>query len=110
MGSSYDWAYLTTPQPNAAGRSLSWPRGKVLGGSSAINGMYLVRPSEVEVDAWANMIDGGSTSWSWDAMFAAMKASETFTPPDSQTAQTADIEYVTTSRGTSGPVQASYPG
>lgn len=38
LGTSYDWAYVTEPQAGAGGRSLGWPRGKVLGGSTAVNG------------------------------------------------------------------------
>ena len=47
------------PQPGAANRAITWPRGKVLGGSSAINGLYAVRPSKLEVDAWGALVPGG---------------------------------------------------
>ncbi|KAG6846157.1 hypothetical protein H0H93_015682, partial [Arthromyces matolae] len=57
VGTSYDWQHKTVPQPNANSRVLSWPRGKVLGGSSAINGMYYVRPSQIEVDTWNSLLD-----------------------------------------------------
>ena len=58
-----------------AGRNLPWPRGKVLGGSSAVNGMYMVRPSAREMDTWSALQGGadGATAWGWDSMFAAMK-------------------------------------
>ncbi|KAI8984795.1 GMC oxidoreductase [Trametes punicea] len=109
-GTPYDWQYTTAKQPNAANRALSWPRGKLLGGSSAMNGLYTVRPSKIEVDAWASLVDGASDKWSWDALFNAMKDSETFTPPSSQVQQAGDIQYNASSRGTSGPVHATYPG
>ncbi|EMD39391.1 hypothetical protein CERSUDRAFT_47053 [Gelatoporia subvermispora B] len=109
LGTSYDWAYTTVPQPSAGNRSLPWPRGKVLGGSSAINGMYLVRPSAEEVDAWSSMVDSGS-QWSWDSLFSAMKTSETFTPPSPQIQAEGNILYDNSSRGFSGPLHASYPG
>jgi len=109
VGTSYDWAYETVAQPSADNRALSWPRGKVLGGSSAINGMYLVRPSEIEVNAWASMIENGSM-WNWDNMYAAMKKSETYTPPAVNVQSTAKIEYSNSSHGFSGPLHASYPG
>ncbi|KZT01003.1 GMC oxidoreductase [Laetiporus sulphureus 93-53] len=106
---SYDWGYETVAQTNLDNRQVYWPRGKVLGGSSAINGMYLVRPSELEVNAWAAMIDGGST-WSWDNLFAAMKQSETYTPATTAVNDVVHIEYSNSSHGFTGPLHASYPG
>lgn len=81
-------------------------------GSSAINGLYLTRPGEIEVDAWSGMLGDmdGAENWSWDSLYAAMKKSETFTPPSSAIAQEGDITWNAASRGTSGPIQASYPG
>ncbi|KAI0941000.1 hypothetical protein AcV7_003223 [Taiwanofungus camphoratus] len=109
LDTSYDWAYTTAPQPQANNRALPWPRGKVLGGSSAINGMYLVRPSALEVNAWAGMIDGGS-QWNWDTLFAAMKKSEDFTPPSPQIQAEGNILYSNASHGFSGPLHSTYPG
>ncbi|KAI0637465.1 GMC oxidoreductase [Trametes polyzona] len=109
-GTSYDWQYTTVKQPNAGNRVLPWARGKVLGGSSAMNGMYTVRPSKIEVDAWAGLIDSGSDKWNWDALFTNMKESEKFTPPSSDVQATGNIKYDAASRGTSGPVHATYPG
>ena len=100
---------MTVNQPNAANRQISWPRGKVLGGSSAVNGMYAVRPSKVEVDIWASMINGGDL-WNWNSLFANMKKSENFTAPSSDVQQAGDIMYAASSHGTSGPVHVSYPG
>lgn len=108
-GSSYDWAYSTVAQPNAGNRTMYWPCGKVLGGSSAMNGMYHVRPSQVEIDAWAGLIDGGD-KWKWDNFFQGLQNSETFTPPSSDVQAIAKIEYDASSRGTKGPIHASYPG
>ena len=71
----YDWQYYTEPQPELQNRNISWPRGKGIGGSSAVNGMYLVRPSALEVDTWSQMQNNqaGATAWSWDSLFEAMK-------------------------------------
>ncbi|CCM05590.1 uncharacterized protein FIBRA_07818 [Fibroporia radiculosa] len=109
VGTSYDWAYETVPQPNADNRQIAWPRGKVLGGSSAINGLYLVRPSEVELNAWAGLVDNGSI-WAWNNLYAAMKSSESYSPPSTTVQDTAKIEYANSSHGFSGPLHASYPG
>jgi choline dehydrogenase len=110
--SEYDWAYVTSAQQNLAGRGVSWPRGKVLGGSSAINGMYLVRPSQIEVDAWSAMMGDaeGASAWSWSEFDSAMKKSETFTPPNDDVKTLAKIEYNADSFGSNGPIHASYPG
>ena len=49
----YNWRYHTEPVPSLGGRSLYWPRGKVLGGSSTINGMVYVRGNRHDYDRWA---------------------------------------------------------
>ena len=58
-----DWGYMTVVQPNLAGRSLYWPRGKMLGGSSSMNAMMHVRGNRADYDAWAAL---GNTGWSYD--------------------------------------------
>ena len=58
-----NWMYRTEPDPGAGGRRLSWPRGKVLGGSSSINAMLYVRGQPQDYDGWAQ---GGLSGWSWD--------------------------------------------
>ncbi|EPS94895.1 hypothetical protein FOMPIDRAFT_1133514 [Fomitopsis schrenkii] len=108
VGSPYDWQYTTTKQPNAGDRAISWPRGKVLGGSSAINGMYLVRPSALEVNSWSSLVENGSI-WNWDNLFGDMKKSETYTGPDSQVQSVVTIDVNKSSHGTDGPLHASYP-
>ncbi|KAI0684004.1 GMC oxidoreductase [Cytidiella melzeri] len=110
LGSSYDWSYTTVNQSGANNRPITWPRGKVLGGSSAINGMYMVRPDKDEVDAWAALVPGGSDNWSWESLFDGMQASETFTPPSDAVQQAGNIEWNTVSHGASGPVHVTYPG
>lgn len=113
VGGAADWSFQTVAQTNADNRQLTWPRGKVLGGSSAINGMYAVRPSQIEYDAWAALLadqdSSASSKWGWDAMYAAMKKSETYGAPTSEATATIEIEASSSSRGTTGPVHASYP-
>jgi choline dehydrogenase len=58
-----DWAYETVPQRHAAGRSLGWPRGRVLGGSSCLNAMIWVRGAPADFDTWAYL---GADGWSWE--------------------------------------------
>ncbi len=56
-----NWGYVTEPQRHLDGRRIKWPRGKVLGGSSTINGMMYVRGNAADYDAWAQM---SCTGWS----------------------------------------------
>lgn len=58
----FDWGYYTAPQPNAAGRRIPYVRGRVLGGSSAINGMVYVRGNRQNYDDWAAE---GCDGWAW---------------------------------------------
>lgn len=63
IGSEYDWQFTTTAQPGLAGRSLAWPRGRVLGGTSALNLMAWNRGHLEDYDAWAKL---GNAGWGWD--------------------------------------------
>ncbi len=58
----YDWGFVTEPEPHLGGRRLAVPRGKVLGGSSSINGMVFVRGHARDFDHWADM---GAAGWSY---------------------------------------------
>ena len=58
-----DWRYRTEPEPSLNGRSLDWPRGKVLGGSSSINGLLYVRGQPQDFDHWRQL---GNAGWSYD--------------------------------------------
>ncbi|MDP9045673.1 MAG: GMC family oxidoreductase N-terminal domain-containing protein [Pseudomonadota bacterium] len=62
-----DWCYATDPEPGLNGRSLRYPRGKVLGGSSSINGMIYMRGQARDYDRWgAGDGHGANPGWSWD--------------------------------------------
>jgi choline dehydrogenase-like flavoprotein len=63
IGTQYDWQFETIPQSGLANRSLPWPRGKVLGGTSALNFMTWNRASRQDYDAWEKL---GNPGWSWD--------------------------------------------
>ena len=68
-----NWNDVTAPEPELDGRTLWWPRGKVLGGSSAINAMCYVRGVPGDYDDWA---DAGATGWHWDAVLPWFRRSE----------------------------------
>lgn len=69
----YNWHYHTEAEPHLNGRSLYWPRGKVLGGTSTINGMIYVRGNRHDYDRWAQM---GAAGWSYDEVLPAFLRSE----------------------------------
>jgi choline dehydrogenase len=68
-----DWCYRTQADPGIAGRSLGYPRGKVLGGSSSINGMIYMRGQKADYDGWAAQ---GNAGWGWDDVLPLFKAVE----------------------------------
>jgi choline dehydrogenase len=71
--SSVDWAYSTVPQPGTEDAVHFWPRGKVLGGSSSINGMMHDRTHSSSYDAWETL---GATGWNYDALLPFLRRSE----------------------------------
>ncbi|KAF8986704.1 hypothetical protein BDQ17DRAFT_1335459 [Cyathus striatus] len=81
VGTQYDWTHQTAPQ-----------------GNLAMNAMYLVRPSSVEIDAWAELLgsmddDGSASTYNWQCMHVAMRKSETFVPPLDQPQRVGNIQY-----------------
>ncbi len=69
-----DWLYRTQAEPGLNGRSLGYPRGRVLGGCSSINGMIYMRGQREDYDGWAALT--GDDTWRWDAVLPFFKASE----------------------------------
>lgn len=68
-----DWGYNTEPEPHLLGRQVFWPRGKVLGGSSSINGMIYIRGVPYDYDQWRQQ---GNKGWSWDELLPYFRKSE----------------------------------
>lgn len=68
-----NWGFRTEPQQHLDGRKLYWPRGRVLGGSSAINAMCYCRGHRADYDHWAS---DGAAGWNWDAVFPYFIKSE----------------------------------
>ena len=68
-----DWCFETEPDPGLNGRKLKYPRGKVLGGSSAINAMLYLRGQAADYDGWRQM---GLEGWGWDDVFPVFKSHE----------------------------------
>jgi choline dehydrogenase len=68
-----DWRYMTQPDPGLNGRRLPWPRGKVLGGSSSLNGLLYVRGQPEDYDRWQQM---GNPGWGWDQVLPYFRRAE----------------------------------
>lgn len=96
MAGKYDWNFTTVAQSGAYDRVFSVNRGKVLGGSSALNFMSYDRAAAAEYDSWEAL---GNPGWNWETMIAAMMKSETFTGKNTAT-------YGSSGVGDSGPIQA----
>jgi choline dehydrogenase len=72
LRTGYDWDYRTSKQPQLSDRELYWPRGKTLGGSSAINGQIWTRGHRVDYDGWAQSCPG----WSYDEVLPYFQRAE----------------------------------
>lgn len=88
----YNWGFYTDPDPGMNGRRIYWPRGKVFGGCSSINGLIYIRGQRADYDAWAS---AGNSGWGWDDVL-----------PYFRRAECNDLGPGPT-RGTDGPLSAS---
>lgn len=94
QGTSYDWNFTTTEQPFVDERQIPISRGKLLGGSSAMNYLIWNRASSAEYDVWESL---GNPGWNWDSVLAGMIKSENFTGLNSS-------DYGHIGRGVKGPI------
>ena len=67
------WGYHAEPDPGTAGRAILYPRGRVIGGSSSINGLIYIRGQPEDYDHWAQL---GNRGWAWDDVLPYFKAAE----------------------------------
>lgn len=88
----YNWGFHTDPDPGMNDRRIYWPRGKVFGGCSSINGLIFIRGQRADYDAWAS---AGNAGWGWDDVL-----------PYFRRAECNDLGPGPT-RGTDGPLSAS---
>src|ERR1700676_586973 len=68
-----NWMYESEPEPELEGRSMYQPRGKVLGGTSSINGMVYMRGNPADYDLWRQR---GCTGWDWDSVLSYFRKAE----------------------------------
>jgi choline dehydrogenase-like flavoprotein len=74
FGSTYDWGFRTVPQERAAGQSVYWPRGRVLGGSSSINAMIYIRGNKLDFNTWRDQY--GCDGWGYNDLLPYFLRSE----------------------------------
>jgi choline dehydrogenase-like flavoprotein len=108
MRTVYDWNVPTAPQEflGTANSVQNLTIGKVLGGSSVLNGMMFDRPSPQDIDAWEELKNPG---WNWQGLLPYYKKSEKFTPPSPEQAARFGITWDPAVNGTQGYIQSSYP-
>jgi choline dehydrogenase len=92
----YNWCYETEPEPHLYDRRLEWPRGKVLGGSSAVNGLIAIRGHPDDYDGWAAM---GLRGWSWRDVLPYFLRLEDFEPGPSELHNVGGPLPLSTARG-----------
>lgn len=107
LGGKYDWAYTTVPQDGLDGLSKRETRGKVLGGGTAINGLYMVRPPRGQLNSWASL-NNASDWWGWTNVINYFRKSETFSPPVVD--MRSWVLYDQASHGNNGPVNVTWSG
>ncbi|KAK6509838.1 hypothetical protein TWF481_004567 [Arthrobotrys musiformis] len=93
----YDWKFLTTPQSNIGNRVIGQSRGRVLGGSSALNFMVWDRAAKAEYDTWGEL---GNHGWGWGNMLKYMLKAENYV-------KTSNIFGLNTGVGKGGPIQTT---
>ena len=100
----YGWHYWTEPEPHLGGRRLHCPRGRVLGGSSSVNGMAYVRGNALDYDGWA---ERGASGWSYAGVLPYFRRAESFSGGGDD--WRGDSGPLNTSRGTmTNPLYAAF--
>ncbi|PYH28646.1 GMC family oxidoreductase [Aspergillus neoniger CBS 115656] len=107
MGSEADWQFQSTPQAALNNRVIKETQGRVLGGSSAINGQAFIAPTKAGIDAWDKL---GATGWTWENFAPYYKKATTLQLPDEDTRDHIGVSWVDPEvNGNSGPIKVSFP-
>ncbi|KAF3480942.1 glucose-methanol-choline oxidoreductase [Arthroderma uncinatum] len=124
MGSEADWSFETVPQHSSSkvadlaffdplqaelnDRAIKEPQGKLLGGSSAVNGQAFIAPSQAGIDAWAWL---GNPTWTWESLLPYYRKSYTLHVPDERTCKHLDLGWIDDNvKGVDGPIHVSFAG
>lgn len=104
---AYDWCYVSEPNKGMGGRTIPQPQGKMLGGSSALNFMAVIYPSQGSIDAWGSL---GNEGWSWKDLEPYYRKFKTIQIPSEEVKEALGLQYLNDElTATGGPVQVSYP-
>ncbi|KAK1984481.1 hypothetical protein LZ30DRAFT_586110 [Colletotrichum cereale] len=101
----YDWNFTSVPQPGLNNRRINQARGKMLGGSSALNFMMVVYPSKGILDTWGAL---GNDGWNFDALAPYFRKFGTDHPPPQSAKDAVGLGYQDEKFSGKGPVQVSY--
>ena len=96
----YNWQFWTAPEPGCGERRMCWPRGKTLGGSSAINAMVAIRGNAADYDHWASL---GNAGWAYKDVLPLFKAIENYEPGASGALTPEERDY----HGSGGPLNVA---
>ncbi|PWY84972.1 oxidoreductase [Aspergillus heteromorphus CBS 117.55] len=103
-GSDADWKMKTVPQAGLNNRTQDHPAGKLLGGSSSLNGLVYVAPSPAGINAWAEL---GNTDWTWERFAPYLRKSVTVSAPEKEVCETVGVQVG--GGGGDGPIQVTFP-
>ncbi|KAK7535360.1 uncharacterized protein J3D65DRAFT_574479 [Phyllosticta citribraziliensis] len=105
---SYDWAFMTEPQAGLDGRQIACPRGRLLGGSSAINFSAILYPSKADFESWSAL---GNDGWDAKGMAPYLRKFHTFIPASEATKKQLLLDDYMDEKlqGTSGPLKVTIP-
>ncbi|KAL8697701.1 MAG: hypothetical protein Q9224_002181 [Gallowayella concinna] len=102
----FDWQFITTPQDGLHGRTVAHPRGKTLGGSTAIHLNLLAYPSKSGTDGWEKL---GNHGWNFDTLRPYYQKFHTYCPPSKEVNELLALDYMDESvQGKTGPIKISF--
>jgi choline dehydrogenase-like flavoprotein len=102
-----DWKYISEPALGINHRTIKHPRGRVIGGTSAINSFALIYPSAAGIDAWGEL---GNDGWDWATLAPYFLKFQTIVPPNEEVKKHLNIVHSDeTIQKSNGPIQASLP-
>ncbi|KAL9034668.1 MAG: hypothetical protein Q9180_005275 [Flavoplaca navasiana] len=102
----FDWQFKTTPQNALNGRTIAHPRGKMIGGSSAINVGLVAYPSQFGLDSWEKL---GNKGWNFTNLRSYNQKFHTYAPASKVVEDILALDYIDQSaQGTTGPIQVSF--
>ncbi|KAI6910537.1 alcohol oxidase [Hortaea werneckii] len=105
--SHFDWQYASQPECQLNNRVINHPRGRLLGGTSAINSFALIYPSAAEIDAWAQV---SNENWDWQTLAPYFRKFQSIVTPSQSVKKALNLAHRDEAiQACKGPIQASFP-